>query len=286
MNKSNFKIKSSSGQMLDVNFYETENPKGTVQLLHGMQEHKERYDKFANFLVENGYNVVIHDHLGHGKSISEKHPLGDMISMDYVVKDIDIVRKSIDKGGKYVCFGHSMGSFLSRVYSSLYPVDKLIACGTGQTPNGVARFVKFILAFNKSGIPLDNIQKLVMGPMGKKFDNPNDWLSYNKENQERYANDPLCGKSFTKEGYNTLLDITMAVNKEETYKNCTAKEILLISGANDPVGEFTEGVKKARDKYILNGKNVNAIFYEGMTHEILNENNNEKVLKDIIEFIN
>ena len=285
MEKKNFQVKSSSNQLLDVNYYKVEKPKGLVQLLHGMQEHKERYDDFASFLAQHGYDVIIHDHLGHGKSISKTHPLGDMISLDYVVKDIDIVRKEATHNDNYILFGHSMGSFLARIYSSLYDVDKLIACGSGQTPNAVAMLVKFLLVFNKSGVPLDNIQKLVLGPMGKKFDDPNDWLSYNKENQAKYAKDELCGKPFTKEGYRTLVDMTTYLNKEDTYKNSSAKEILLISGADDPVGDFTKGVTFAADKYIRYGKNVSTKFYENMTHEILNETDNKKVYEDLLQFI-
>lgn len=33
-----------------------------------MQEHIGRYNDFANFLANNGYIVVGHDHLGHGNT--------------------------------------------------------------------------------------------------------------------------------------------------------------------------------------------------------------------------
>lgn len=286
MSQTNLQVKSISGQSLDVNYYSAMNPKGLVQILHGMQEHKERYDDFACFLAEHGYHVVIHDHLGHGKSISNEHPLGDMISFDYVIKDIDRVRQETKFDGKYIILGHSMGSFLARIYASLYTVDRLVATGTGQTPTLVARLLKFFLMFNKSRVPLDNIQKLVVGAFSKKFENPGDWLSYNKENQDCYAKDPLCGKSFTREGYKALMDIVITLNKTETYKQCTAKEILLASGREDPVGNYTKGVEKAAAAYRAHGKNVEMIIYDNMTHEILNETEKQNVYNDILYFIN
>ena len=281
----NYKVMSSAGVMLDVNYYEAEGAKGLVQILHGMQEHKQRYDGFARFLAENGYSVLVHDHLGHGKSVSEDHPLGDMVSFDNVVKDIDLVRRSVDFSGEYICFGHSMGSFLARIYSALYPVDRLIASGTGQTPTLLAGLLKILLKFDKSGVPLPHIQKLVLGPMGKKFKDPADWLSYNRENQRLYAADPLCGQPFTREGYETLMDILIVLNRPSTYRDCRAKSILLISGEDDPVGDFGKGVKAAEDSYRRSRKKVRSIIYKGMTHEILNETEADKVRADIMAFL-
>ena len=41
--------------------------KEIVQISHGMCEHKERYIDFVNFLSNQGYLCIIHDHRGHGK---------------------------------------------------------------------------------------------------------------------------------------------------------------------------------------------------------------------------
>ena len=38
---------------------------GVVLIVHGMAEHIERYDEFANFLAENGYIVYGHNQRGH-----------------------------------------------------------------------------------------------------------------------------------------------------------------------------------------------------------------------------
>ena len=43
--------------------------KGIVQIVHGMEEHIDRYDEFARFLACNGFVVGAHDHVGHGKSV-------------------------------------------------------------------------------------------------------------------------------------------------------------------------------------------------------------------------
>lgn len=290
MKKLNYKVQSSSGERIDVNYYDAgEKTKALVQILHGMQEHKERYHNFALFLAENGYSVLCHDHLGHGRSVSDAHPLGDLISAEFVLRDIDVVRKSVDFegrfAGKYICFGHSMGSFMARIYASKYQVDYLVACGTGQPSAWEARLMKFLLRFQKSGVPLFTIQKIINRSMNKMFSSPAEWLSYSKENQKKYLEDPLCGVPFTKEGYRALSDIVILLSDKAVFEDCSAKEILLIAGQDDPVGHFGKGVELVRERYTGCGKKVQSILYEGMTHEILNENNKAKVYFDVLEWL-
>ena len=50
--------------------------RAVVQLVHGMSEHKERYFPFMEYLAGIGYLVVIHDHIGHGKSVKAVEDLG------------------------------------------------------------------------------------------------------------------------------------------------------------------------------------------------------------------
>ena len=46
----NITLKSIDGYNLSLAIYESKNPKGYVQMIHGMQEHKERYEYFINKL--------------------------------------------------------------------------------------------------------------------------------------------------------------------------------------------------------------------------------------------
>ncbi|MCM1473267.1 MAG: alpha/beta hydrolase, partial [Muribaculaceae bacterium] len=53
-----------------------ENPVATVQIIHGMTEHKERYYDFMKFLGKKGFITLISDNIGHGKSLYPPHDLG------------------------------------------------------------------------------------------------------------------------------------------------------------------------------------------------------------------
>ena len=48
------------------------------QIVHGMVEYIERYEAFAEYLTEQGFLVVGHDHLGHGDSVVSEDDWGYM----------------------------------------------------------------------------------------------------------------------------------------------------------------------------------------------------------------
>ncbi len=45
--------------------------RGVVQLVHGVAEYVERYDRLAQFLTSHGFVVTGADHLGHGKTATD-----------------------------------------------------------------------------------------------------------------------------------------------------------------------------------------------------------------------
>ena len=100
-------------------YSEAKEPKGMVQIIHGMSEHKERYIPFIQRLNDNGYTVIISDNRGHGKSVSKEYPYGHIESYDVMVSDQYMVTKWIkEKNPKLdlYMFAHSMGSVIARNY--------------------------------------------------------------------------------------------------------------------------------------------------------------------------
>ncbi|MDE7301530.1 MAG: lysophospholipase, partial [Clostridia bacterium] len=51
-------------------------PKAVLQIIHGMAEYCKRYAPFAEYLNKAGITVCAEDHLGHGKSVTDKENLG------------------------------------------------------------------------------------------------------------------------------------------------------------------------------------------------------------------
>ena len=62
--------------------------------------------------------------------------------------------------------------------------------------------------------------------------------------------------------------------------------ILMVSGAEDPVGDYGKGVRKACDSLKKAGvKNITVKLYENDRHELLNEEDGEQAMEDIYQWI-
>ncbi len=71
------KFKSFDGTVLQCYLWDdVRNPKGVVQISHGMAEHARRYDAFAAFLNKNGYVVYADDHRAHGMTSTKQSAKG------------------------------------------------------------------------------------------------------------------------------------------------------------------------------------------------------------------
>lgn len=259
--------------------------RGVLQIVHGMAEYALRYAPFAEYMAERGIMVCAEDHLGHGKSVLSARELGYFCGGDgssVVLKDIrrltEIVR---GETGSLPCFmlGHSMGSFFTRAYISEYggELSGAIIMGTGFQPAVMTGFGKLaadlVALFRgwKHRSPL--IDKLAFGSYNSRTEGrtPYDWLSVNTANVDRYIADDLCGVTFTCGGFKTLFSIVARSCRTSTI-NATPKTlpILLVSGGDDPVGGYSEGVLKLYDKYVNAGlSDVQTIIYKGFRHEIL-----------------
>ena len=62
--------------------------------------------------------------------------------------------------------------------------------------------------------------------------------------------------------------------------------LLFVAGEDAPVGEYGEGVKASAEGYKAAGvRDVTVKLYPGDRHEILNEDDKDKVKEDILEWI-
>lgn len=276
------------------------NIKAVVQGCHGMAEYGERYEEFAESLCGAGYAFAMNDHIGHGRSVDkngvrgyfggEKNSCGKGFVED-AHKLTLILKKEFDK--PIILFGHSMGSFVARSYISKHAEDIVAAviCGTsGKNPGAAAGIVlaSLVAKFKGEKHPSKLIDKIAFGTYNKRFEGRTafDWLSANRENVDRYIADDGCGFLFTASGYKNMFELLNSVSVDGWY-NTVPKElpIFLIAGEQDPVGNYSKGVNEVFEKLKSTGHGkAQCKLYEGDRHEILNENDREKVYADVIDF--
>lgn len=276
-------------------------PIGVFQIAHGMAEHIERYDEFACFLASNGFVVCGNDHLGHGKSVNSIADLGFFAEKDgdkRMVDDMHILTKIMKKKFPelpYFLFGHSMGSFCARVYAAHFgeELSGAIFCGTGELPSIASTFRMPIVKLAEKLGPhtevnfLGDVFNMLCNLMVPDSDAPTSWLSKNRENQEKFTEDRLCGFSLKLGGYRDLFNLAVeACTSDWAYKVPQNLPIMVISGAKDPVGFNGKGVISVADNLALADKNPTVILYPGDRHEILNEDDREIVFGDILAWLN
>ncbi|MGI6249428.1 MAG: lysophospholipase [Acutalibacteraceae bacterium] len=277
-----------------------EDVKAIFQIAHGMAEHCNRYEEFAQYLAAKGYAVFANDHIGHGKSVASDDDLGYFGERDgwlAFVNDAklltDIAREEYpDK--PVIVFGHSMGSFIIRSYCEKFGNDIAggIFCGTsGTNPmSGIAiKLADLVVRAKGSRHRSEFINKLAFGAYNKKIKNPRtvfDWLSRDEEQVDKYIADRYCGFLFTAAGYRDMFSVLHSVSSKNWYENVPeALPMLLIAGQMDPVGNYGTGVRQVyRDLRNIGHKYVGIKLYKDDRHEILNELDRETVYADIAEW--
>lgn len=289
-------IKALDNQNLFLNIYPVKNPKGAIQVVHGMMEHQGRYKEFAEKMNSFGYTVITSDLRGHGQYSTNlgnfKHHSGwKELLMDqqtitnYIENTLDI--------HNIILFGHSMGSIIARNLiqkeSSLYshliisgfpPYKKGI--GLGIAIGNITQFFTTDLGKTKY------IKKMIIGKFNKAIKNPKtelDWLSYNEQNIENYINDPLCGFDFTNGAYVDLMHLVKGLHNKKTV-NAINLPILLLNGEDDPCVGGKAGISQTLSDLNTQGfDNTTLISYPKMRHEILMEEGKDKIYNDIYKFI-
>lgn len=260
---------------------------GVVQLVHGMVEFIKRYDTFAKYLNEQGLLVVGHDHIGHGESVNSEEEWGYFSpnGAEDALKDMVTITKKTKEEYKelpYVIFGHSMGSFFVRKYAILHGdlVDGVVVCGTGHVPTvvgGVARGLNGLIGFFKGDKYRSKLMNdLVLGDVLKRIENPRtacDWLCKDEEIVDMYVANPANQFLFTMNGIRSMVaTIQYVVKSKNIAKMRKDLPVLLISGAEDPIGAYGKNVKIAYELYKKAELNdVSMHLFEGDRHEILNE---------------
>ena len=270
-----------------------------VQIVHGMAEHIDRYDRVACALNEAGFLVTGHNHLGHGKSASLHGFFGDRNGWQALIDDVHSLRTLTEKaysGAPYFLLGHSMGSFVVRCYLTEHAEDLsgAIISGTGYYQPSVVRAglilsnLMCFLGYAKKESRF--IDRIAFSSSNKPFApsrTPFDWLTRDEGEVDKYVSDPECGFIFTASGYRDLFRGLMRLTRtEELNKIPSSLPVLFISGEKDPIGAMGSGVQKVSEEFAnAKLKNITVQLYPGCRHELFNELNRQEVFGNLINWL-
>ena len=295
------KVPSSNGKNLLAGkvYIPQGKPKGLFHIVHGMTEHIDRYDYFMRSLAENGYIAFGYDHLGHGKTVNNSSELGFIAEKhgdDLLERDVKAFADSMTQEYEnlpYFLMGHSMGSFVIRMATQKYiKPDKLIVMGTSG-PNPIAGagllICKLIKLIKGPRYISSLVDTLAFGSYNDHFKDENDpksWLTKDLDIRKKYTADRFCMFKFTISAMHDLISMNKECNTSKWFKSMPQDmPILLVSGEDDPVGDYGKGIKICEEKLRINGANVETKIYPNCRHEILNDTCREEVITDILNFI-
>lgn len=275
--------------------------RGVVQLSHGMIDYVGRYEALADFLTGVGFVFAGNEHLGHGRTAASASDFGffaDKNGYKLVIKDLLSMNELLHNeypDVPLVLFGHSMGSFLARLYANEYPetISALVIHGTGgknpAAPMGKA-LVSLLSCFFGNRHRSKLINSIAFGSYNKKYDKAeghNAWLTRDLSRVATRDTDPYTSFFFTLSGYYDLFTMLERCNSKEWFKNYKKSlPTLVMSGLMDPVGDYGRGVM-----YVYNGlkaqgvENLSLKTYEGARHELFNEYNMNEVFSDLLLFL-
>lgn len=294
-----FSVIISTGETLKGCYWPAPEAKANLTIITGMQEYAARYDSFAQFFNSKGINVWCLDAFGQGSNVEKVEDLQKWPE-DAFKKNVEAISKMVKlakaNGLPTTHMGHSMGSFMTQSLMEHYPglPEKTILCGSNGGQKGLMKMAKvlsgILVSKKKWDLPNKTMTNLGLGGYSKAIKDRKtdlDWLSYDEENVQKYIADPYCGApntgGFWKEFLKGMATIWEKKNLEKVAKD---QKVLIIGGAEDPVGQNGKGLEWLEKTYKgLGVEDVTLIIYPHMRHEIHNEIGKEKVLEDILAFI-
>ncbi len=273
-------------------------PKAIVQISHGMNEHSGRYRAFAEFLNRHNIVVVADDHLGHGRTVffdKDRHHLPKG-GWNRIVTDMEILTETIQREYPHCpvfLFGHSMGAFLAETYAVRYGkrLKGVILSGSNKVPSYLIRLgmtaVKLGIALKDRAQAANWVQACVFRNVNRRWSPKRtlyDWLTRDTHAVDDFMNDPMCDGQNTYGFFENLFNgISQLKNHEEKWP--VELPVLLVSGEEDPIGQYGKGVRTLKENYEKAGVKVTCYLYPGNRHECLNELNRETVQDDILRWI-
>ena len=293
-----FEFSSHGAGMIHAYRWEPEGqPRGVVQIIHGIAEYVPRYAGFAAFLNARGFLVTGEDHMGHGKSHGTEpcHFSGGWCAA--VDDSMELLRRTQRDypGVPYFVLGHSMGSFLTRTLLFRYPDAGLraaVICGTGWQPAPVLA----------AGLALCGLEKLRLGETGRskllanlmfgaynrKFPDartPNDWICSDPEVVAKYGRPAVrAGRDHRPDARDAARHPHDPEARQSAAHGQGPPGIFSSPEGATPVGNMGRGVEKAATAFRAAGmQDVACKLYDGR-HEILNEKNRQLVYDDVLAF--
>jgi alpha-beta hydrolase superfamily lysophospholipase len=242
--------------------------KAVLLIVHGLAEHSGRYMNVVNHFVPLGYAIYGIDHIGHGKSDGTRvyvKRFNDYTNTLKVYFDM-IYRWQPDK--PIFLVGHSMGGLISALYLLDHQAEMAGAVLSGAAVKVPSNITPATLLLGKMLSAL--IPKF--GLLGLDVDG----VSRDPGVVRAYVSDPLVhtGKITAR----LAAEMLKAMQYVSGQANKITLPIMIVQGSADKLVD-PAGAQMLYDTVSSNDKEIR--IYEGFYHEVFNEPEHDKVLRDV-----
>jgi alpha-beta hydrolase superfamily lysophospholipase len=231
--------------------------KGAVVIAHGLGEHSGRYEHVAQALNAAGYAAYAQDFRGHGQSIGFPGDMGG--DVDALVADVvEFCTRVAAQHDRTYLLAHSMGT--------LFALPAVAKCATG-TLRGL---ILSGTALEPGAAAADLLTNGAVPP---------ETLSRDPEVVKAYVDDPLVWDTVPPEVMMSTVDVGQRARDAIPLIEIP---VLLIHGVDDKLTDI-QGANYVHVQLVITDKTL--IGYDGLLHEILNEPEKDRVIGDVIQWL-
>jgi len=252
--------------------WEVARPRGRVGILHGLGDHAARYEHVARALAGRGFSVEALDLPGHGKSYGQRGHVGHWDEYRTAV-DAWIARwDDLPGSGARALLGHSMGALVA--------LDVAL-----RSPHALAALVLSAPPFQLVLRP--SMLKVRAAQIAARF-----WpgfsqgstilpsmLSHDQEVVRAHAEDPLVHYKISARLFFEFQTIRGDLARRASEVSIPT---LILHGGADPIASAD-----GSDRWALGAEDgrVECRRYAGFYHEVLQEVERERVIRDMAEWL-
>ena len=269
-----------------------------LQIVHDFGDFIERNENLIRFFTDHGIMVCGCDHIGHGRSSQKKEYgyFGDKNGWTYLIKNTKKLTHYMKKeypDTPYFIYGHGMGSLIVRM-DCIHEkeINGVILSGTSGKQKYCRR--KLLLAAilkriqgaeHRSLYLQNNIEKRLNHRFLKEQDMYS-WIAANEGTRKEYSKMYEEHLPITVAAYEDILKMLALVSTKKWYHSVNIDiPILLIAGKEDPWGNFGKGVEEVHRRLEDTCHRVELHLYDGMRHNICDEDRKEEVYTDILQWM-
>lgn len=274
MRHEEFSLKTFDGLTLYGQCWKPESvSRATLVLIHGSFEHSGRYRDTAAAFVQKGFSVYGFDLRGHGRSDGVRAAVNNFSDFVRDAHDVVLYASRQEQGRPVFVITHSVGGVIALLYALTY------------APSYVSGFVlsspalKLYASFSPLAVAFAGIASKLFPKFEVDSLNPR-FLSRDPAVVSAFTNDPFCFRG----GFPAASAMKLVRSQQEIVASLSKFNypLFILHGTEDKLASI-EGSRLLYQQAGSSDKSIR--YYEGFYHELFNEPQKERVIADILAWL-